>query len=101
MPRLCAPRRVIAFGWMAGGPVREIIETANLDGWVEGPGFGMGINQQQFASVLAAMQQRRKMGPPYIPPGEPLTSRRGCCGLPVAVRPSSACTAVLLCVSNA
>jgi len=52
-------QRVCAFGWVPEGAVREVIETANLDGWVEGPGFGFLLNSGQFAGVLAAMQAKR------------------------------------------
>ena len=45
---------------MPNGQVREVIETAGLDGWVEGPGFGFGINPQQLSGVLQAMQAKRK-----------------------------------------
>ena len=78
-------QRVCAFGWMPSGPMRELIETAGLDGWVEGPGFGVGVNTQQLAGVLAAMQnKKRQMG---FGGGAPHSCARSCSAY--APRPSA------------
>ena len=53
-------QRVVAFGWAPSGPVCELIEGSGLDGWIEGPSFGSGINPQQLAQVVVRMQNMRK-----------------------------------------
>ncbi|GLI59719.1 hypothetical protein VaNZ11_001663 [Volvox africanus] len=54
-------QRVAAFGWSSMGPVRDLIESAGLDGWLEGPSFGSGISQPNLIGLVARMQQARKM----------------------------------------
>jgi hypothetical protein len=39
----------------------ELIQTAGLDAFLEGPSFGTGINQQHLAMLVGRMQQMRKM----------------------------------------
>nr|ABZ90902.1 channelrhodopsin-2 [Volvox carteri f. nagariensis]ABZ90903.1 channelrhodopsin-2 [Volvox carteri f. nagariensis] len=54
-------QRVAAFGWSPVGPVRDLIESAGLDGWLEGPSFGLGISLPNLASLVLRMQHARKM----------------------------------------
>ncbi|GIL89020.1 hypothetical protein Vretifemale_16924 [Volvox reticuliferus] len=54
-------QRVAAFGWASIGPVRDLIESAGLDGWLEGPSFGSGISQSNLIGLVARMQQARKI----------------------------------------
>lgn len=55
-----ANQRCIAFGWAPLGPMRELVETSGVDGWLEGPSFGAGINLQQLMAVLVRVQQFKK-----------------------------------------
>jgi hypothetical protein len=43
--------------------MRELVESAGLDGWLEGPSWGAQINPQQLVQLLGQMQaQRRSAG---------------------------------------
>jgi len=53
-------QRVCAFGWSPVGAQRELIESRGLDGWLEGPSFGTGIDAKQLKHLVARMQQMRK-----------------------------------------
>nr|AER58217.1 channelopsin 1 [Chlamydomonas yellowstonensis] len=53
---------VCAFGWVPSGPMREIIESAGVDGWLDGPSFGTGIDQEQLIELIGYMQAKRKFG---------------------------------------
>ncbi len=53
--------RVAAFGWAPLGPMRDLIESAGLDGWLEGPSFGAGINQTNLVALISRMQNAKKM----------------------------------------
>ena len=55
-------QRVCAFGWLPMGPVREIIESSGVDGWLEGPSFGAGISQTQLVQLISKMQTIRYQG---------------------------------------
>ncbi len=57
-----AGQRVCAFGWGAASPARELIEGSGLDGWLEGPSWGAGLNAQQLLALVTQMQAKRKMG---------------------------------------
>jgi hypothetical protein len=62
LPRLkMMGQRTAAFGWAAIGPMRDLIEGSGVDGWLEGPSFGTGINQQALVSLINRMQQAKKM----------------------------------------
>ncbi|PNH09255.1 hypothetical protein TSOC_004141 [Tetrabaena socialis] len=50
-------QRTAAFGWAPLGPMRDLIEGASLDGWLEGPSFGAGISQPSLLALIARMQQ--------------------------------------------
>jgi hypothetical protein len=53
-------QRVCAFGWSANTPQGLMIESRGLDGWVEGPSFGTGIEHKQLHHLVHRMQQMRK-----------------------------------------
>nr|AER58218.2 channelopsin 2 [Chlamydomonas raudensis] len=53
-------QRVCAFGWSPMGPQRELIESRGLDGWLEGPSFGSGIDRHQLTALVSRMQMMRK-----------------------------------------
>lgn len=55
-----AGQRVCAFGWTPMGPMRELIESSGIDGFLEGPSFGAGINLQQLTTLVSQMQMQRK-----------------------------------------
>ena len=50
--------------------MRELVEASGVDGWLEGPNWGAGINQQQLIALLAQMQGQRRMA------GECTSARR-------------------------
>ncbi|GFR44466.1 hypothetical protein Agub_g5727 [Astrephomene gubernaculifera] len=52
-------QRTAAFGWAQLGPVRDLIESSGLDGWLEGPSFGAGVSLQSLAVLIARMQQKK------------------------------------------
>ncbi|GLC48444.1 hypothetical protein PLESTB_000098500 [Pleodorina starrii] len=54
-------QRAAAFGWSVMGPVRDLIESAGLDGWLEGPSFGNGISMNNLIGLVVRMQQARRM----------------------------------------
>lgn len=54
-------QRVCSFGWAPMGPVKELIESRGLDGWLEGPSFGSGIKIEELANLVMRMQTMRKM----------------------------------------
>ncbi|GMH35170.1 hypothetical protein BSKO_03038 [Bryopsis sp. KO-2023] len=51
--------RVCAFGWSSTGPMREALESAPIDGLLEGPSMGKGLNLEQLIALTAQMQQMR------------------------------------------
>ena len=52
-----ANQRVCAFGYSSmGGPISMLIESSGLDGWLEGPSFGMGLNREALIQLLVRMQ---------------------------------------------
>ena len=53
-------QRICTFGWAPNSPLRDLIESAGIDGWIEGPGFGGGIDLQQLADLTSIMQAMRK-----------------------------------------
>ncbi|GAX82612.1 hypothetical protein CEUSTIGMA_g10038.t1 [Chlamydomonas eustigma] len=54
-------QRVAAFGWTQSmSPVRTLIETSGLDGWLEGPTFGSGITTHALWQLVHRMQSLRK-----------------------------------------
>lgn len=53
-------QRVCAFGWNPMGPTKDLIESRGLDGWLEGPSFGSGIDRNQLIQLVARMQNMRK-----------------------------------------
>ena len=55
---------VCAFGWTAVGPVRQLIETSGLNGWLGGPSYGSGIDIQELAQLIGLMQTLRKFSAP-------------------------------------
>eukprot|EP01023_Acetabularia_acetabulum_P067255 TRINITY_DN9231_c0_g1_i1.p1 TRINITY_DN9231_c0_g1~~TRINITY_DN9231_c0_g1_i1.p1 ORF type:complete len:554 (+),score=89.72 TRINITY_DN9231_c0_g1_i1:195-1856(+) len=55
-------QRVCIFGWGAASPYRQLIEQSSVDGYVEGPSFGTGINAEQLISLIRRMQDMRKAG---------------------------------------
>jgi hypothetical protein len=40
--------------------MRELIESSGLDGWLEGPSWGMPINPAQLTALLGQMQAQRR-----------------------------------------
>lgn len=54
-------QRTAAFGWAPLGPVRELIESSGLDGYLEGPSFGAGISLSNLTALISRMQQLRRM----------------------------------------
>lgn len=54
-------QRVCAFGWAPVGPIKDLIESRGLDGWLEGPSFGAGIKLQQLEGLVARMQAVKKL----------------------------------------
>lgn len=42
------------------GPIREMIESAGVDGFLMGPVAPYGINKQQFVQLLMQMQALKK-----------------------------------------
>ena len=58
-------QRVCAFGWGANSPLRDLIESAGIDGWIDGPSFGGGIDLQQLAEITSIMQAMRKHAQQY------------------------------------
>ena len=40
--------------------MRELIESAGLDGWLEGPTWGAPLNPQQLLALLSQMQAQRR-----------------------------------------
>lgn len=57
-----AGQRVCAFGWSPSGPVKDLIESSGIDGWLQGPSFGTGINQAHLLQLIAQMQALRRSG---------------------------------------
>lgn len=55
-------QRVAAFGWAPLAPERELIESAGLDGWLEGPKFGVGISPVSLQQLVLKMQAARRSG---------------------------------------
>lgn len=53
-------QRVCAFGWTPVGPARDLIESRGLDGWIEGPSFGTGIDRSALIQLVASMQMMRR-----------------------------------------
>eukprot|EP00191_Tetraselmis_sp_GSL018_P008177 CAMPEP_0177608700 /NCGR_PEP_ID=MMETSP0419_2-20121207/18620_1 /TAXON_ID=582737 /ORGANISM="Tetraselmis sp., Strain GSL018" /LENGTH=530 /DNA_ID=CAMNT_0019103425 /DNA_START=465 /DNA_END=2057 /DNA_ORIENTATION=+ len=47
---------VFAFGWSKSGPAREVIESSGVDGWLEGPAFGVSFEPANLRRVLLQMQ---------------------------------------------
>lgn len=54
--------RLAAFGWQPAGPVRDLIESAGVDGWMSGPVPPQGINRMEFMQLIARMQGLKKGG---------------------------------------
>nr|QCB66177.1 putative channel rhodopsin [Haematococcus lacustris] len=62
LPRLrSAGIKVLAYGWTPSGPYREMIEKSGVDGWLEGPSWGQGVNIDQLAVLLARVQHVKRM----------------------------------------
>ncbi|KAL6758558.1 channelopsin 1 [Haematococcus lacustris] len=53
--------RVAAYGWQPAGPMRQLVETSNVDGFLEGPTAPHGVNRSQFSALVFRMQQLKKM----------------------------------------
>eukprot|EP00210_Caulerpa_lentillifera_P007845 g7487.t1 len=51
--------RVCGFGWALNSPHKEILEQAPLDGVLEGPSFGKGVNVNDLRNLTAEMQQMK------------------------------------------
>ncbi len=61
LPRLRSlSQRTAAFGWTARGPMRDLIESSPLDGWLEGPSFGRVIKQSALVELVRQMQQAKQ-----------------------------------------
>uniref|UniRef100_A0A7S0R583 RRM domain-containing protein n=1 Tax=Chlamydomonas leiostraca TaxID=1034604 RepID=A0A7S0R583_9CHLO len=54
--------RVCAYGWQPAGPMRELVESAGLDGWISGPVPPQGLNRMEFVQLIARMQTLKKGG---------------------------------------
>lgn len=53
--------RVCCFGWAPTSPHRALIENSGLDGYLEGPALGVGVQIEQLKGMLARMQELRRM----------------------------------------
>ena len=66
-----AGQRVCIFGCGAAGPPHELVEGSGLDGWLEGPSWGAGINSQQLLALVTQMQvgarPQLSVTPPRLP----------------------------------
>eukprot|EP01025_Chloroclados_australasicus_P047781 TRINITY_DN5390_c0_g2_i2.p1 TRINITY_DN5390_c0_g2~~TRINITY_DN5390_c0_g2_i2.p1 ORF type:complete len:496 (-),score=45.90 TRINITY_DN5390_c0_g2_i2:313-1647(-) len=55
-------QRVCVFGGGAASPYNQLITMSAVDGYIEGPSFGAGINAEQLVALIRRMQEMRKMG---------------------------------------
>ena len=54
-------QRVAAYGWTpTPSKARELIESAGVDAWIEGPAWGVPLSQAGLAGVLAMSQRARR-----------------------------------------